>query len=120
VVRAARASLVLVLALAGGAEPRAHAFLDHAEPRVGSAVAAPREVRLWFTQGLVVLFCRVSVIGPTGFGGAGPVHAIPGDPQGVVVDLKPPVPAADYVVRWRVLSVDTHETEGTFGFRVRP
>jgi hypothetical protein len=34
-------------------EASAHAFLDHAQPRVGNTVAtAPREVTLWFTQKL--------------------------------------------------------------------
>jgi copper resistance protein C len=38
-----------------GAAPsvRAHAFLDHASPAVGSAVpASPPNVTLWFTQDL--------------------------------------------------------------------
>jgi methionine-rich copper-binding protein CopC len=41
-----------LLVLAAGAA-QAHAFLDHAEPRVGNKVAtAPRQVTLWFTQKL--------------------------------------------------------------------
>jgi copper resistance protein C len=30
------------------------------------------------------------------------------------------LPAGQYNVRWRVISVDTHKTEGSFGFEVRP
>jgi methionine-rich copper-binding protein CopC len=32
----------------------------------------------------------------------------------------PPLPAGRYTVAWRVLSVDSHVTEGTFSFRVAP
>jgi methionine-rich copper-binding protein CopC len=99
----------------------AHAFLDHAEPRVGSVTAkAPARIRLWFTEGLEPVFCRVSVTGPPGFHGAGPVKVVPGDPRSLTVDLGAPVPQGKYVVRWRVLSADTHMTEGDFSFQVGP
>jgi methionine-rich copper-binding protein CopC len=113
-----------VAALVAAAAPlaaQAHAFLDKADPRVGSVVAhAPTAVRLRFTQGIVVPFCRVSVTGPPGFGGAGAPHAVPGDPLSLAVDLKGPAPPGTYVVRWRALSVDTHVTEGDFSFQVKP
>jgi methionine-rich copper-binding protein CopC len=99
----------------------AHAFLDRADPRVGSVLShAPPAIRLKFTQGIVVPFCRVTVTGPPGFGGAGAPHAIAGDPLSLAVDLKGPTPAGTYVVRWRALSVDTHVTEGDFSFQVKP
>src|SRR2546429_4668932 len=51
----AHAALLLLPAalLAAAAGARAHAFLDRAEPRVGSTVrTAPAEVKLWFTERL--------------------------------------------------------------------
>jgi copper resistance protein C len=119
--RAIRSALIAAaLAIAAGAA-QAHAFLDHADPRVGATVAkAPAQVRLWFTQQLVLAFCKVSVSGPPGFVGAGPVSPAPGDPRSFVVDLHGPTPPGVYTVRWRVLSVDTHTTEGDFTFRVGP
>jgi methionine-rich copper-binding protein CopC len=40
----------------------AHAFLDHASPRVGNTVAtAPNEVVLWFTQKLEPAFSSIEV-----------------------------------------------------------
>jgi hypothetical protein len=114
----------LAFALAAALTPlaaEAHAFLDRADPRVGSVVArVPPAIRLRFTQGVVVPFCRVTVTGPVGFGGAGPPHAVAGDPLSLAVDLRDPAPAGAYVVRWRVLSVDTHVTEGDFSFQVKP
>ena len=114
---ASAAAAALTLASPAGA----HAFLDHANPRVGSVVkSAPPKLQLWFTQGLVLPFCHVSVSGPPGFGGSGTVEPAPGDAQALTVDLRAPTPPGVYTVRWRVLSVDTHITEGDFTFQVRP
>ncbi|HEY3888750.1 MAG TPA: copper resistance CopC family protein [Caulobacteraceae bacterium] len=108
------------LALVLGRTAAAHAFLDHAEPRVGSSLAAPpAQIRLWFTQGLEPTLCVVKVDGPAGFGGAEP-QAAGADPHELVVVLRKPVPAGRYVVHWRVVSVDSHMTQGDFSFQVRP
>ena len=46
---------------------QAHAFLDHAEPRVGSTVQnAPRELSLSFTQELEPAFSTVEVLDANG------------------------------------------------------
>ena len=97
----------------------AHAVLDHAEPRVGATVAAaPQEVSLWFTQRLEGAFCRIEVRDSDGArvdDGAAQVDG--SDPVRLRVMLKPLQPGT-YKVNWRVLSVDTHTTEGHFTFRV--
>lgn len=99
-----------------GTAAEAHAFLDHAEPRVGSTVpTAPRELVLSFTQNLEPAFSSVEV----------------SDANGTRVDLGKPrinasvmrvglkqLPPGTYRVRWQVLSVDTHTTEGSFTFHV--
>ena len=116
-------SLFVSAALVFGPAPvaQAHAFLDHAEPKVGTEIAkAPSQVRLSFSESLVLRFCHVTVTGPAGFGGAGPVRQAPGDTKSLVVDLRPPIPPGAYVVRWRVVSADTHATEGDFAFKVKP
>jgi methionine-rich copper-binding protein CopC len=54
-------SFALLILVAADAA-RAHAFLEHAEPRVGSSVAAaPRQLSLWFTQNLEPAFSTVEV-----------------------------------------------------------
>jgi hypothetical protein len=59
-------AIPLLLSLTAG-EAAAHAFLDHAEPRVGNKVAnPPREVTLWFTQKLEPAFSTLTVTGPAG------------------------------------------------------
>ena len=81
---------------------------------------APADARLTFTQAIVVPLSRVEISGPAGFGGSGRARATPGDARSLLVELRGPTPAGVYVVRWRVVSVDTHVTEGDFSFTVRP
>jgi copper resistance protein C len=110
--------LVTMLALSPFAATvaHAHAFLDHAEPRVGSTVpTAPRELTLTFTQELEASFSSAEVRDAKG------ARVDQGRPQisGTVmrVGLKP-LPAGTYKVHWKALSVDTHTTQGGFSFRV--
>ncbi len=105
----------VTLLLVGGAAG-AHAFLEEAEPRVGSTVhAVPREVTLRFTQDLEPAFSTVTITDAAGdrvdagkpnFGG-----------NIIRVPLRE-IGAGSYRVTWRVLSVDTHPTEGSFNFVV--
>ncbi len=98
----------------------AHAFLDHAEPKVGStATFAPTEIKVWFTQELEPAFSSLEVA----------------DAQGKQVDKKdtkldektkllltvsvPPLPPGTYTVAWHVVSVDTHKTQGHFEFTIK-
>ena len=116
-----RTALLAAAIACGPLSASAHAFLVRADPRVGSVIArAPAAVRLRFSERIVVPFCRLSVTGPPGFGGAGVPHAVPGDPLSLAADVKGAAPAGTYVVRWRALSVDTHVTEGDFSFQVGP
>lgn len=94
----------------------AHAFLDHAEPRVGSTVpAAPKEVVLFFSQKVEAAFSSVEVSDASG------ARVDQGKPvisaTTMRISLKP-LPPGTYRVRWQVLSVDTHTTEGNFSFQV--
>jgi copper resistance protein C len=96
----------------------AHAFLDHASPLVGSTVqTAPREVSLSYTQDLEPAFSSVQVTDANG------ARVDQGKPQiggnTMRIGLKSIGPGT-YRVRWRVLSVDTHTTEGNFSFHVGP
>ena len=110
---AASSALILLFA---GEVVQAHAFLDHAEPRVGSSVAAaPHQLSLWFTQNLEPAFSTVEVQNSAG----GRVDQ--GKPRIAAnvmrVGLKP-LPPGTYRVLWHALSVDTHTTEGSFSFHV--
>jgi hypothetical protein len=118
---------ILVAFVAGaaviGAAPvaRAHAFLDHASPAVGSSVPAPPPVvTLWFTQDLEPAFSRVTVTNEAGQRVDLGNTQIPQDsPAELQIGLKP-LPPGTYLVSWHVISVDTHPTEGTFTFDIKP
>jgi methionine-rich copper-binding protein CopC len=108
--------IAALLIIVGAVAAQAHAFLEHANPLVGSTVAsAPREVSLTFTQNLEAGFSSVQVTDGNG------ARVDQGKPQvsgnTMRVGLKS-LSAGTYRVRWQVLSVDTHKTEGSFTFTV--
>jgi methionine-rich copper-binding protein CopC len=113
--------LILSILLIAPTGVFAHAFLDHAAPRVGNTVAqAPKEVVLWFTQQLEPAFSSIQVRNEQGADvTAGKATVDRGDRTQMRVRLKSLSPGT-YKVNWRVLSVDTHRTQGDFTFRVGP
>jgi copper resistance protein C len=119
--RTGRFFLTMGLVLGVAAAAGAHAFLERADPRVGSTIRTPpTEVRLWFTERLEAAFSTVTVTNAAGQAvDTGDGRVDPAAPKQLRVSL-PPLPAGTYTVLWRVLSVDTHVTEGTFHFTVAP
>jgi methionine-rich copper-binding protein CopC len=95
----------------------AHAMLDRASPPVGGSVSgSPGQIRLWFTQALERRFSGAEVIGPSGSRVGGSASASGNQLTISVPRLGP----GTYRVNWHVISVDTHKTEGSFTFEVRP
>ena len=96
----------------------AHAFLDHAEPRVGSTVdGSPPTVTLFFTEPVEPAFSHVEVEDGQDREVATEAVRHPAPDR-----LELPLPAllpGEYTVHWAVVSVDTHPTEGRFTFSVR-
>jgi methionine-rich copper-binding protein CopC len=97
----------------------AHSGLQRAEPPVESTLKrSPKELKLYFSERLEPAYSRARVE----------------DGQGARVDRDdsrvdrsnplllrvtlPPLAPGTYTVIWRVLSVDSHITEGRFMFRV--
>ncbi len=98
----------------------AHAFLGHAVPGVGMTVSgAPRELRLYFTEGIVTAFSHVHVLSAAGAAipASKPVND-PSDQTTIIVRLGRALPPGTYTVSWHVVSVDTHTTQGIFSFTV--
>ena len=116
--KARRFLLAWALAIAGAAA-HAHAFLDHADPRVGSTVpVAPAELRLWFSQDVEPAFTTIEVLDASGRRvDGGHVEADPNDRTMLRSALQKRPPGA-YTVKWRSVSVDTHPSQGRFTFRV--
>ncbi|MGA9894003.1 MAG: copper resistance CopC family protein, partial [Xanthobacteraceae bacterium] len=99
-------SMMLPALALGATAARAHAFLDHASPLVGSTVAAaPHEVSLTFTENLEPAFSTVSVTDPSGAQISEGKAQVSGNTMRV--GLKSIGPGS-YKVNWHALSVDTH------------
>lgn len=113
--------LVVVATLVAATHAFAHAHLERASPPAnGSVRNAPREVTIWFSENLERSFSSITVVDSSGS------RVDQGDSQVdsrnrkiMRVTLKPLAPGR-YKVNWRVLSVDTHKTEGSYNFRVAP
>lgn len=109
----------LSLVLLTSAPALAHAMLDRAMPPVGSTLpAAPREVVLSFTEELEPAFSTIEVRSESGaVVSNGKARVDAKQHTQLRVPLKTLAPGT-YKVIWRVLSVDTHRTQGDFTFRV--
>ena len=106
----------LLFVALSNAVAHAHAFLDHANPLVGSTVAsAPREVSLTFTQNLEAAFSSVQVTDANGAQVDQGKAQVSGNTMRIGLKSLSP---GTYRVRWHALSVDTHKTEGSFTFTV--
>jgi copper resistance protein C len=114
------AGLLLALCL-GAPSAVAHAFLDHAQPAVGSTLRAPpAELRLWFTEPLEPSLSSLELQNEAGQRvDKTDSHPDPADPK-VLVAALPPLPPGRYKVVWRVVSVDTHPTNGEYKFTIGP
>ncbi len=110
-------ALLLALSSTGWA----HAFLDHAEPAVGSEVSqAPTVVKLWFTQNLEPAFSTVEVQDAQGQAVAKTEAHLDTQNKSLFLISVPSLPAGAYTVIWHAVSVDTHKTQGRFKFTVKP
>jgi copper resistance protein C len=94
----------------------AHAFLDHANPAVGATVQnAPREVTLSFTLNIDATSSNLQVTDSRGARVDQGKAQISGNTMRIGLKTVKP---GSYRVRWHVLSVDGHNTEGSFSFTV--
>ena len=109
----------ILILLAGRAVLEAHAFLERADPAVGSTVqASPSEVRIRFTENIEPAVSSIQVFDASGKEvDKRDLHLDRSDHALLRISLQP-LQAGTYKVVWRVVSVDTHVTNGSFTFRV--
>lgn len=111
--------LTITAVLLAASPAAAHAMLEEASPAVGSHGPAPAQVRLVFDSDVDAAGSKVSVHGPRGFGGVGPLAMVNG--WTLAAPLKAPTPPGRYHVFWQAKSDgDGHINEGDFTFDVRP
>jgi methionine-rich copper-binding protein CopC len=114
-------ALALLTSLAVPAGTLAHASLERAVPAVGGKIhGPPAEVQLRFSQPLEAAFSTVKVVDARGKQvDRRDKRLDPKDASVLRVSLPKLAPGV-YRVVWRVLSADTHVTEGDFTFEVAP
>ena len=116
-----RTSLTILFTLAGLSLAQAHAFLDHAEPKVGSVIAgSPARLKAWFTEELEPAFSKIQVFDSTGKEVDQKDVKIDSSDKTLMSVSLPKLPTGVYKVKWSAVAVDTHHTTGTFTFTVTP
>lgn len=112
---------VLTLSILGPSAAYAHAMLDHASPAVGSTVhAAPAQVKLWFSEEIEPAFSSLRVLDASGKEVDKRDKAVSPANRTLLTVSIPMLSPGTYKVLWRVVSVDTHKTQGAFSFTVAP
>jgi copper resistance protein C len=111
--------ILLLIFVTGSARLEAHAFLKDANPGVGSTIqTSPKEVRIRFTENIEPAVSSIQVFDASGKEvDKRDLHLDRSDHALLHVSL-PQLGAGIYKVVWRVVSVDTHVTNGNFRFRV--
>jgi methionine-rich copper-binding protein CopC len=109
----------ILILLAGRPGLEAHAFLQRAEPAVGSTVqTSPEEIRIRFSENIEPAVSSIQVFDASGKEvDKRDLHLDRSDHALLHVSL-PQLSPGTYKVVWRVVSVDTHVTDGSFSFRV--
>jgi copper resistance protein C len=111
--------LALIAWVLGAGVALGHSGLERAEPQVESKLKRPpSEVKLYFSERLEHDYSTVRVNDARGAQvDHRDAHVDPSNPRLLWVTLQPLQHGA-YTVIWRVLSVDSHVTEGRFTFQV--
>lgn len=101
---------------------RAHAFIDHADPKVGATLTqSPPQVKVWFNEAIEPEFSKLQVLDANGNQvDAKDTHLEATDHALLIVSLPAALPAGEYKVVWNVVASDTHRTHGDFKFTVKP
>jgi len=111
--------LVLFLLLETVLAAWAHAFVDHAEPAVGSQVhSAPAQVKIWFTERLEPALSKIQVFDSSGQEIDKRDAKIDQSNAVLLTVSLPALKPGKYKVVWRAVSVDTHVTTGNFMFEL--
>jgi len=117
------AAAFVVLALVGlNTSAYAHAHLRSAQPPVNGAVpAGVQDIRITYSEAVEPRFCQVTVTGPDGKPvPAGQPTTAQGDGKILAIHFEHPLSPGAYKVTWHATSVDTHKTEGSYGFTIAP
>lgn len=111
--------VALALGLGAWTSDLRHNRLTRSAPAADSTVAAPREIRLWFserpTPRLSSIILQAADSSRVTLGAVGATD----DPLSITAPVEGVLRAGQYAVTWRTTSGDGHVVRGRFVFRVR-
>ncbi|MFN2315195.1 MAG: copper resistance protein CopC [Gemmatimonadales bacterium] len=111
--------LALTLVLGAWTADVRHNRLTNSEPAADSTVAAPREIRLWFsnrpTPRLSSIILQAADSSRIALGAVRATE----DPLSITAPVEGALRPGQYAVTWRTTSSDGHVVRGRFVFRVR-
>ena len=111
--------ILLLIFVVGLAKLEAHAFLKDAKPEVGGTVqTSPSEVRIRFTENIEPAVSSIQVFDASGKEVDKRDLHLDGSDHALLHISLPRLGVGTYRVTWRVVSVDTHVTNGNFTFRI--
>ncbi len=112
------AAVLLAIVVSSPIMSWAHSFPDKETPSAGQKIASPpSEVVIDFDAPIEKLFAKLEVTGADGKNEAAGAPQVSDDGRQLSVKvgaLKP----GDYTVKWAVVCIDTHHTEGSYTFSV--
>jgi methionine-rich copper-binding protein CopC len=112
------AGALLAIGVSSPMKAWAHSFPEKENPPAGAKVASPpSEVVIDFDAPIEKLFAKLEVTGADG------VNQAVGTPQisddGIRMSVKVgALKPGDYTVKWAVVGIDTHHTNGSYTFTV--
>jgi copper resistance protein C len=108
----------IAIAMSNAIMASAHSFPESETPSAGQKVAsAPSEITVNFDAPIEKLFAKLEVTGAGGTDEAAGAPQVSDDGRHLsvkVAALKP----GDYTVKWAVVGIDTHHTEGSYTFSI--
>jgi methionine-rich copper-binding protein CopC len=114
-----RILLTLIFTLASFSLAQAHAFLDHAEPKVGSTLtASPSVVKIWFTMEVQGALTKIEVFDATGREVDKKDSKVDAADNALMIVSVPKLEAGTYKVVWHAVCPWGHHTTGSFAFKV--
>jgi len=97
----------------------AHSFPEHENPSAGATLGAPpAQVIIKYDAPIEKLFDSLQVLDAAGQDKAAGVPQVSADGQELSVPVAPLSPG-EYTVKWRVVCIDTHHTQGAYNFTVQ-
>lgn len=104
--------------LTGSTSAFAHAHLEHSTPAADSIVSSVDTLQLVFSEGVEQAFSTVSLSQGETPVALSSIASKRNDKKVLIVTPVAPLAAGQYRVQWKVVSVDTHNSNGSYSFTV--